>query len=1097
MIDFIYSAFASAANRTVIERIANDCENGIHSFLIVPDQEALQFERQTLSALPTSAQLDLEVLSFSRLYNRVCRIYGGLSYSYVTKPMRSLLMWKTLRELAPLLEEYGKSTVDPTMTDSMINVINEFKVNGVSAAAIEMAAGKLPTDSALRRRLRDIALIYSCFDNFISEKYTDSADDLAKLRDILKEKEFFKGTNVYIASFSSFTAVQHQIIELIFGSAENVAVTIPLPSPDYDDISTLGIHRSLDKLERSAARHGGHGITLTAPAEGEYAHGIVHLSQSLWRMDAPIAPNSELDGVIVRELCDNPYAEAEAVAVHIRNLMKKGVRCKDIVIIARDCEKYRGILDTALKKSDIPFYMSQKNDVCSLPAVKFLLSALKIKKYGWQKSDVLSHLKTGLCDVSPTDVSYFEEYVNTWNIHGEGFLAQTWTMNPDGFTSRISPRGERILAAANRVRAAITQPLLKLFITLDAAENIGEMCKAIYAYLTAVGLEDKLKELAIKAARRNDLKQARELSELYGIMLRALADVGTALGDETADAEEFSQILKSLFGKTEIGTIPTSIDEVTIGSASTFRASKPEYAFVVGLCEGEFPAAVKDSSLLSTPDRNELQRLDIELADNNEVRSSDELMYVSRAFGSPTKGLFVFSHKAELDGSTRFTSLAFNRIGKLFSNAGKPHEFKTADLDYAIPAPKNAARLLRSVDDPTLKASLIAALSDKIPAVATASTEVSDSNCRISPDTMEMAIGESLHLSASSFDTYVSCPFSYFCDKVLDIREERDSSFNANDIGSFVHYVLEQLIKHAIPDDPSLPPISDEEIADRADRAVTEYVERICPPSLIDSKRLAHLYDRLKSLSVMLIKNTVKEFSASSFRPAFYELHTNGRDGNPDPLTFVLDDGFKLSFSGYVDRVDVYKKDGEVYVRVVDYKTGVKDFSIDDVKHGVNLQMLLYLYTLCRNNSTEFKHSLGIDVDKHPLPAGVVYLSARIPTIEADDYESSEAILEQAEDKLKRTGLVLNEEDILLAMNDRLDAKFLAGLKKNKDGTLTGKALTDSDGFERIFKELSDTVKRIATELHGGNADIAPLCYKDSDPCRYCNAKPICRKISN
>ena len=322
-----------------------------------------------------------------------------------------------------------------------------------------------------------------------------------------------------------------------------------------------------------------------------------------------------------------------------------------------------------------------------------------------------------------------------------------------------------------------------------------------------------------------------------------------------------------------------------------------------------------------------------------------------------------------------------------------------------------------------------------------------------------------------------------------------NKTFNANDIGSFVNYVLEQLIKYAIPDDPALPPITDEEIDARTDIAVTEYVERICPPTLIDSKRLAHLYDRLKSLSAMLIKNTVKEFSASSFRPAFYELHTNGKDGNPEPLTFTLEDGFKISFSGYVDRVDLYKKDGKVYVRVVDYKTGVKDFSVEDVAHGVNLQMLLYLYTLCRNDSKSFKTAIGVSEGDQPLPAGVVYLSARVPTIEADDYESTESILEQAEDKLKRSGLVLNDENILLAMNESLDTRFLAGLKKNKDGTISGKSLTSSEGFDYIFEELSDTVKRIATELHGGNADVAPLCYKDSDPCRYCNAKPICRRV--
>lgn len=1095
MIDIIYGTKATLTTKYILDCLLNDSKGDARSFLIIPDQEALQFERLTLSALPSSSQLKLEVLGFSRLYNRVCREYGGLSYSYITKPMRSLFMWKTLRELSGLLEEYGNGSPDQHMTDSMISAVNEFKANGVTAAALELAAGKLPKEAPLRRRLRDISLIYSCFDNLISEKYTDSADDLTKLRDILDQQDFFSGSNVYITSFTSFTAVQHRIIELIFASAENVTVCVPLTDPDHQDISTAGISASHQKLLRSAEKCGGYRRTVLDSDDSNTHPALSYLSKNLWKMDAGKDQAPDSTGVIVSELCDDPYSEAEAVASHILSLLRNGARCRDMVIIARDSEKYRGILDTALQKSNIPYYMAQKSDLCALPAVKFILSALRIKKYGWQKSDVLSHVKTGLCDIEPCDINLFEEYVNTWNIHGDRFLTSDWTMNPDGFTAELSERGERILLAANRVRKALTEPLLKLFVTLDAAECIGEMCKALYTYTVVAGLEDKLSALAEKAARRGDLKQARELSGIYGIILRALADIGETLGDETADAEEFSMLLKSIFDKTEIGTIPTSVDEVTVGSADTLRTSSPKYAFVIGLCEGEFPASVNDKGLLSSVDRETLATLSIELSDNSETRSSDELMYVTRAFSAPTDKLFIFTHKAELDGSARFPSLAFTRVGKLFKDSHKPHCFSLSDLDYSIPAPKNAVGLLRSLDEGEIKASLTEALGEVIPDIRELSARpASDTDCHISADTVKSAMGDSLYLSASSFESYVKCPFGYFCTKVLDLREQGDSKFNSNDIGSFVHYVLEVLIKNAIPDTPDGPVISDEEIIARADEAIQAYIERICPPSLIHSKRLKHLYRRLRDLSVLLVKNTVKEFSASDFRPVFYELRTDGRNGAPSPLVFTLDDGTRVSFSGIVDRVDVYKQNGEVYVRVVDYKTGVKDFSLDDVRHGINLQMLLYLFTLCRSNSSGFRTAVGLSADKQALPAGVIYLSANIPTIEAEDYDSEENILSEAESKLKRSGLILNEEQVLLAMNNKLDSRFLADIKPSKEGMLTGKALTDSQGFADIFESLSDTVKRIASELHSGKADASPLLYKGHDPCEYCSAAPVCRK---
>lgn len=50
--------------------------------------------------------------------------------------------------------------------------------------------------------------------------------------------------------------------------------------------------------------------------------------------------------------------------------------------------------------------------------------------------------------------------------------------------------------------------------------------------------------------------------------------------------------------------------------------------------------------------------------------------------------------------------------------------------------------------------------------------------------------------------------------------------------------------------------------------------------------------------------------------------------------------------TGKIDRVDTYEKDGTTYFRIVDYKTGRKDFSYTDLLYGKDLQMLLYLFAL-------------------------------------------------------------------------------------------------------------------------------------------------------
>ncbi len=1096
MINFIYGAYGSGKTASIINMLAEDTQRGIHTFFIVPDQEALQFERLTLASLPMSSQLNLEILGFSRLYNRVCREYGGLSYSYITKPLRSLLMWKSISELAPLLENYGDATSrDISLCDNMLSAINEFKANGVTSASLEIAASKLEKSSPLACRLRDISLIYSCFDNFVSEKYTDSADDLSKLFDILWQNNFFEGCNVYLDSFYSYTAVQHKIIEEIFKSAENVTISIPLPSPDYSDISTVGIEDSHKKLLEAATRHGGYSSTVLSANMRAASPCLEYLSKNLWQL-ASDAKNSPIpDGSIVCEICDNVYAEAEAVSSHILKLLRGGARARDIVIIARDAEKYRGIIDTSLAKSDIPYYLSQKSDICSMPAIKLLLCAIRIKKYHWRREDVLAYIKTGLCDIPQRDINLFEEYINTWNIHGEGFLSGTWTMNPDGLSSSVSARGEEILCAANRVREIIVPSLLKFFVLFDAAKNTAEMCRALYAFLIDIGLEARLGALAERTAAEGYLGRAREISDIYGIILNTLASIGEVLGEDECDTEQFMQILRHIFDKTEIASIPTSIDEVIIGGADILRTSNVKYAFVVGLCEGEFPANIGDSGILSTIDRDTLTSLGIELSSNTDTRASDELMYIQRAFSLPSEKLFLFTHKSEASSSC-FPSLAFSRVEKLFPTL-TPHEYKSSDFDYLVPSVKNAASIFRSLPESEAKLTLKKALTEHIPNFDTRSVISSQTDgCNLVSETTKLYADKHLYLSASAFERYVKCPFNYFCTNVLKLRQRAVSQFKANDIGLFVHYMLEVLIKKAFPEGTN-DIIDDDTLISLTEETMNDYLSKLCPPEMLHSKQMQHLYGRMKKLVLLLVRNTVKEFSKSEFVPAFFELPTNGKGTNPAPLVFKLDNGNDVSFSGYIDRVDIYKKDGEVYIRVVDYKTGTKLFSLEDIEYGVNLQMLLYLFTLCRNASADFRTSIGLEVGKDALPAGVIYLSTAVPVIEADIPSNEEDILSAVESKLPRSGLLLNRIDILSAMNSNLDSQFLAGIKQKKDGDLSGKALTSLEDFESIYEKLNDTVKRFASALQNGKADAKPLEYGDISPCKYCVSKPICKKIRN
>lgn len=1096
MINFIYGNGFGSRTDAIMKMIRDDSAKGRKSFLIVPEQFAVAAERLSLVSLPLSLQLDLEILSFSRLYNRVCREYGGLHYNYVTTPVKYSLMWKNLRELSPLLETYSEvAKRDASFCDMALAAVGELKSSCIGAPELERAASALPKDSPLAKKLRDLALIYASYSGLVSQTFTDSSDDIARLSDVLDTHPFFESASVYIDGFTSFTAAEHRVIERIFRSASDVSISIPMPSPDYDSLFSASIKESRDRLLRTAKKYSDTNNAI-ATDTCEQKESIKYISENLFTAAKGCSLPEDKSGVYPIS-CSSPYTEAEATARIILTLLREGYRLRDIVIIARNAEDYRGILELALEKCDIPYYFSEKTDLSATPIVKFILSALRIKLYGWQTTDVISHIKTGLYNFDTRECDLFEQYVSSWRVRGETFTSGDFTMNPDGYTERISARAEAILEAANSVKRRLCEALNSFFDALDASDDVVSKCRAVYEFISNSDVETRLKALSEKEKERGNARAADEYSRLYPLCCDALGSLASAMENELDSTEvdnaEFFELLTLFFSKCEMGTIPTSSDQVIVGSAKALRTVGPKVAILLGLCEGVFPATVGERGLLSFSDRTTLSELGIEFSERSELAAYDELMYLQRAVNAPSDALYLLTHRSSADGTKSTPSLPFIRAKKIFSQ--NYSEYDSHDVLSLTPTLYGALPYLRATEDtPEGKAlSICAARSDELTKLlANAELPVSDTACHIENDTAKTIFGESMRMSQSRLDKFVKCHFNYYCENVLRLRAEGENRFEANDIGTFVHFVLEKILAEIVTKEGIRASLTRGELETTVRAIVDEYVEKITPKGKNISARLRHLYRKLYNISLVLISNILEEFRHSSFRPEFFELETDGKGENPSPREFVLNDGSRVIFSGIIDRVDVYRAEsGKVYIRVVDYKTGTKAFSLEDIKFGLNIQMLLYLFTLIRNENPQFNERLGKEI----LPAGVVYLSSNIPVIELEDHATSEDVVKAAQNEFVRSGILIDDEDVLTAMNDELSPAFLGGAKQNKDGVISGKNLASLEFFDQLEHDIEDTVRRIADEMRSGNAEADPLVYGKTDPCTYCDMKPICRYL--
>ena len=211
--------------------------------------------------------------------------------------------------------------------------------------------------------------------------------------------------------------------------------------------------------------------------------------------------------------------------------------------------------------------------------------------------------------------------------------------------------------------------------------------------------------------------------------------------------------------------------------------------------------------------------------------------------------------------------------------------------------------------------------------------------------------------------------------------------------------------------------------------------------------------------------------------------------GDGQKLTAIPIDGKNMpaQLRGFVDRVDTWQEEGRNYYRVVDYKTGKKDFDYCDILNGLGLQMLLYLFALQQQGE--------VLLGKHPIPAGVQYFPARVPIISADGALSDEEAIEERQSQWKRKGLILGDDDVLFAMENS-DSPTRLSCKRKKDGTISGD-IASKEQFQLLSRYVFHLLGKMADEIASG--DVTPNPYTRGsahNACRFCPYGAVCHSAT-
>lgn len=1071
---------------SVRERIAAAVSIKKKCILIVPEQETLNAEAYFARTLPSYSPLCFEATNFSRLANTVFRRLGGICYRYASDGAAALLMWKTLDALAPFLNTPMRDT---GAVEEMLAALGELYAAGVDESALSAAAARLPEGDRLREKLCDLSLIFHTYRGELAEAYGSHAEDLDRLAVLLRENDCFEDTAFFVDSFTSFTAQEYRILEALMRRCDlTVALQRKagtLPSLCYEE--TEDTAKKLLALARAASIPS----VCKEGAKDILPPAIAYAKEQLFRADKALSPYEENGDAIALWRVKNPFDAADAVAADIAARVRAGARFRDFAVFVRDVKKYAGIIDTALARQGLPFFISTSRDVFSFSAVRMIRAAYEVLCKGYRTSDVLAFLKCGYGDASPDDVDVFEIYVSFWRISGKSFAdKKPWTMKPSGYAKELTEADAFTLARANRVKEQLTDVLSVLDEGSHDGDTVRAHASALYAFLKRVKCEERLRSLAEEEKVRGRAAEADALSRLFGVICDMLDTACEAAGELSLSKAQFAEMLDVLFSSVSFGQLPTSPDAVTVGSAEMLRAREARFTYLLGVNEGEFPATVASGGAFADSERRILEDLGLPLAFDPLIRASREQFCFLRALASASECATVISYKTDAAGGAVHASALFDRMEKIF---GKAKEIKKIEA-YT---PESALSLGVTDEDEAALASLLGDDKRYEHFFLGKSIPISSTECFIDKDLAKAIFPKSLRMSQTRFESYLKCPFAYYCEYLLGLSSKENADFSALDVGSLIHAVLENLFLALDADEKTIKTVSRAEIPYYTEKVCRAYIEKICPEEMKSSPRLLHLFERLKRSATLISEELYDEFAQSDFTPAFFEF-TIGKSGTPDPIAFDFGEGNQMLFHGQIDRIDTYRhSDGRLYLRVVDYKTGKKVFSVDDVKKGKNLQMLLYLFSLWKSENPAFRERLALKEGETPLPAGVSYMMASVNDVALDAPADEEDVKALAKESLTRSALTLMDEDIVRAMDKLLSGHYVPLKTDKKTGSIQwDKSFASLERMGEIFEEMKTVVAKVGESMRQGKACAEPSEEKIGmgTVCDSCAYKPMCRK---
>ena len=1054
-------------------------------FVLVPDQFTMQTQKDLVMASPRKGILNVDVLSFNRLAYRVFEETGGNQTTVLDDVGKSFVLRKIAGDYESELKILGSNLKKTGFIGEVKSIISEFTQYDIQRETLDALLKENGKSGNFYYKLQDIKTIYEGFQDYLKGKYITGEEILDLLCESVPQSELLRNSTVVLDGFTGFTPVQNKLLRELLRVCDKVIVTVTMSEHQR----TNPLFKLSDEMIET--------LTKTARECKCEIEDSVYLNQkpiyrfreneALGFLEARLfrysrAQFTKKQDSIQIYAAKNPKEETEFLAQQIRKLVRvQGLRYKEIAVIASDMETYANHVEKIFAQYEIPVFMDHKRSILLNSFVEYLRSLLAMAEQNFSYESVFRYLRTELTGLRTEEIDLLENYCVALGIRGYKKWQEKWIRRTKGME-------EADQALINDIRERFVKNLEGIMEVLKSrSKTVEEVTRALHTFFVENELQKKVKAYETMFGENGELALEKEYAQVYRIVMELFDKFVELLGDEKITLKEYCELLDAGLEEAKVGIIPPSPDQVLVGDIERTRVKDVKVLFFIGVNDAYIPGKAKAGGLLSQRDREKFEENGVTLSPGAKEKTFIQKFYLYSILTKPSEKMILTHSKASSEGSALRPAYLILDLLKMYP------EMQIKDVERAISKQELTKQsglaflvegLQKKSDGIGNEWKELYTWYKKHPEWSDTIEQIVEANFYQKPQdaltkrTAEKLYGKLLDNSVTRLEKFSACAYAHFLTYGLRLQEREMYQFQAVDMGNLFHGAMERFSTKLERQGETWLTISETEKEELIEESVEESIIDYGNTILYSSARNEYIITRLKRMMRRTVWALTNQLRCGDFVPEGFEMvYDSGK--------ISLDDYNQMRLRGKIDRVDVCETEEEVYVKVIDYKTGTKAFDLTELYHGLQMQLVLYMNAAMEREAENHP-------DKKIIPAGLFYYQMKDPVLDKVGKEEERERLLLKE--LRLDGVVNQSEEVLRRLDRDMEGQSLViPVARNKDKSLskTSKVLSEEE-FHLLATFAKQKMQTVGNEIMHGKTDINPYAMGERTACDFCPYKAIC-----